>query len=137
MATTLQIVNGDVVETDDGQFATVSGPDCIKQCIGESLTIQTQPNGFGAGLVSLVGQVPQDELAMQMLVVNNVTNNFRTIRLLQKIPDRTPRATNEIVSGSVIVSSQVDPKNPRRYAYSAKILTESGLAFSAKGQIPF
>lgn len=135
MAITLKITNGDVVENDDGQFATISGIDCTKQCIAESLMIETQPNGFGAGLTSLVGRVPTDELAMQMLVNNNVGRNFNNMRILQKLPDRVPQVANEIISSSTVISLQRDQTNPRRYAYKVKIVTEAGVGLVASGQI--
>lgn len=99
MSRTMQVVNGDwVLDRRTGRPVTVSGRDKLRQDIGESLTVATQPTGFGAGLDALIGQ-DVDPAGFRIEVQRAIRD---AVRALQRLQDRylsDQRPANERVAG--------------------------------------
>lgn len=57
MTQTFQVANGDwVIDRRTGRPTLISDRPKLRQDLHECLTVETQPNGFGAGLDGLIGQ---------------------------------------------------------------------------------
>jgi hypothetical protein len=134
MSTTLKISSGDiVVGATTGRPQTISNRDVLKQHIVEDLSIETLSNGFGAGIESLVGSVPRDTMAMQVLLDTRIASSIEALRRLQT--QGVTRAADELVTKSTMTTVRVDQNDPRIYRYSTHIKTVAGQSLAINGNI--
>jgi len=76
MSKTFQITNGDVLLDDrNGRPIEVEGRLKTRQDIGEMLSIETKYDGFGAGLIELIGIViPLGGFALRAEIQRRIQN---------------------------------------------------------------
>jgi len=83
MTQTFQVSNGDwVLDKRTGRPVLISGRTKLRQDIRELLSIETQPNGFGAGLDGLIGQ-DVDPVGFKTEVQRSIRNAVLAMQRLQ------------------------------------------------------
>lgn len=83
MTQTIQIANGDwVIDRRTGRPTLISGRTKLRQDVRELLSIETLPNGFGAGLDELVGQ-DVDPVGFKTEVQRAIRNAVLAMQRLQ------------------------------------------------------
>lgn len=135
MATTFLIVDGDwVLDQSTGRPMTVSGPDKTKQDFGELLAIEIQPGGFGAGLVSLVGEVPENPLDVSFQVTSRITDAVNRWISLQR-RQRAILTSKEVVTRLSFNQAKVDETTKTDVRFRATVSTKSGDEITRGGVI--
>jgi hypothetical protein len=135
MALSFFIKDGDwVLDESVGRPLTVSGLAKTRQDFGELLSIETQKNGFGANIVSLVGEVPESPDSVAFEVMRSISAAVeRWIGLQQR--QRIVLAKNETVSRLVFNQARVDETDPTSVMFRASIFTKSGDELARSGLI--
>jgi hypothetical protein len=127
MAQTFLIQNGDwVVSSASGRPIVISGPEKTKQDIKEFFEIDIQPNGFGAGITSLVGMVAKTGSDMSGLIDRQITDGIAHFRSIQIADVNTPRTADERIFGVTNIRASQDRSDPTKYTFGANVVTESG-----------
>lgn len=98
MTQTFQVSNGDwVLDKRTGRPTLISGRTKLRQDIRELLSIETQPNGFGAGLDDLIGQ-DVDPAGFKTEVQRAIRNAVLAMQRLQDQFLASRRAASERVA---------------------------------------
>lgn len=133
MTTTFKIKNGDVVRDESsGRPITISGAEKLSQDLKEAAGILIQPNGFGFGLVSVLGKV-EDPIALRVEISRLIRDGIASIQRLQERYHRNDRSSSEKISR--LVNVVVMPLRPSgsleisktTYAYRFDVLTQKGV----------
>lgn len=122
---TLQIQGGDVVVGGDGRPIEITGAEKLQQDILEDLLVGTLPNGYGAGLGDLIGQIHGPVSTSITFKVVSALEAYQYMQSLQPYvaPEETLKSivdvTSKRISGShtdyqfEVVIRSGDPKgNP-------------------------
>ena len=135
MATTFLIVDGDwVLDQSIGRPMTVKGPAKVRQEFGELLSIETHPSGFGASLINLVGEVPENPLDVSFQVTSRVTDAVnRWISLQRK--QRSILTAEEVVSRLSFNQAKVDETTKTDVRFRSSIMTKAGDEITRGGVI--
>lgn len=135
MALTFFIKGGDwVVDAATGRPLTASGTAKARQDFGELLGIETQTNGFGAGIIDLVGSVPHSPDVIAFTVMERISAAVdRWIGLQRRL--RAVLAKNETVAKLVFNQARVDDTDPTAVIFRAAILTKAGEEVARGGTI--
>lgn len=94
---TFLIQNGDIVIGASGQPTMVNASAKLRQDVQENLSIETQRDGFGAGLDGLIG-VLGDEFSLRAEVARRVRASIGVMIELQNRFHRAQRVTMERIS---------------------------------------
>lgn len=98
MTQTFQIVNGDVVlSSATGRPLMVTGNAKLRQDLQEAGTIETQPNGFGFGLQSIIGLVG-DSVSLKVEISRRIRDGITSMIRLQQQVQRAQRTSDEIIA---------------------------------------
>lgn len=135
MAKTFLIVGGDwVIDQATGRHIMIEEKPKTRQDFGELLSIETQRNGFGAGLVGLVGEVPENPLALSLSIMERVGEAVaRWIGLQRK--QRNILSPEETVTRLVANQAKTEEQDKTRVIFRAAILTQSGDEIARGGVI--
>lgn len=135
MASTFKMSNGDVrISAMSGRPTLVSGLQKTRQDVHEMLTIDTLPNGFGAGIISSVGVTapsPQILVNLTKMRISRAIDNLRTIRLAR----RHVHGPDEIVVK--VEQLHVAPAfgNPKEIEFSVRLRTAAGDVAGVSGKV--
>ena len=101
MTKTFQITDGDVLLDDrNGRPIEVEGRIKARQDIDEMLSIETKYDGFGAGLIELVGMiVPLGGFALRAEIQRRIQNAIVVVQSLQNRYQRSKRTRDEMIYG--------------------------------------
>lgn len=133
MTWTFQIRNGDVIRDEStGRPIEISDRNKLSQDLQEAGSILTQPNGFGFGLVSALGQV-EDPIAFRVEISRLIRDGVANIQRLQEQYHRSQRSKSEKIARLAKVT--VMPLRPAgsleisktNYAYRFDVLTQKGV----------
>jgi len=135
MALSLFIKNGDwVVDDATGRPLTISGLAKTRQDFSELLSIETQANGFGASIVSLVGSVPDSPEMVAFSVMERISAAVdRWIGIQRRI--RAVLAKNETVARLAFNQARIDDSDPTTVIFRAAITTKAGEEIARGGSI--
>jgi len=104
MTQTFKMFQGDVIiDVRTGRPTLIADKDKLSQDLGENLNIETQPNGFGASLDSMVGLVG-DPLALRAELSRRVRTSVRAMQTLQQRYHRGARPANERIADIANIS---------------------------------
>lgn len=139
MSRTFKIVNGDCVYDQSGRPTTISDKPKLSQDLAEMLAIETQPNGFGAGIVSLIGTEDGGlhdglDANMEFAIRDKLevaTNRFIAIQR-QNLKNRP---TTEQLKGLDFLQVQVSATDPSLFGWQASFSTVDGKFLTKKGTI--
>jgi len=135
MALTIYMKNGDwVLDDSTGRPLTVSGLAKAKQDFRELLSIETQANGFGAGIIALVGAVPDHPDVTAFTIMERISTAVDRWMGLQKRL-RATLAKNETVAKLVFNQARVDDADPTSVIFRAAIRTVAGEEIANGGTI--
>lgn len=125
MAQTFLVKNGDVVlDRANGRPAMISGLDKTVQDFNELLSIETQSNGFGANIITLVGFVPESPLDVSFKIMERINVAVTRWIALQK-KQRAVRTDDEIVTRLIANQALVDQSDQSRVTFRAGVLVRS------------
>ena len=101
MTKTFQITDGDVLLDDrNGRPIEVEGRIKTRQDIDEMLSIETKYDGFGAGLIELVGMIaPLGGFALRAEIQRRIQNAIVVVQSLQNRYQRSKRTRDEMIYG--------------------------------------
>jgi hypothetical protein len=121
MSQTFRIVNGDWVISPAGTTELVSDLPKLGQDFSELLTINPMPNGFGAGLESVIGTVgvPTTIAAALDSRIRSAIQRWQVLQQRQ----RAVRSLRERVAGIATLRVQ-PPVEKVNYAFSVAINSE-------------
>jgi hypothetical protein len=126
MAKTFLIVGGDVVtDKSTGRNHMIEGAQKARQDFGELLSIEVQSNGFGGGLVTLVGSVPDSPTSMAFQVMQRITSAVNRWIGLQRL-QRAILSDEEVVSRLTFNQARVDDDDQTQVVFRTAILTKAG-----------
>lgn len=126
MAKTFMVQNGDVViDQATGRPIMVTERDKTRQDLGELLAIEIQDNGFGAGIIGLVGDVPRNPYDLAFRIMSAVTSAVnRWIVLLRE--QRANRSDEEIVTRTSFNQAKVDEETRTKVNFRVDVETRAG-----------
>lgn len=135
MASTFRIADGDwLVDESLGRPMLISGKAKTKQDFNELLAIEVQPYGFGAGIVDLIGQVPDNLLAIPfdvMRLVNDAVTRWIGLQRRQ----RSILTDEEVIVTLSFNQAVVDQTDQTTIRFRAAITTRAGEEFARSGSI--
>ena len=101
MTMTFEIANGDVVlDIQNGQPKEVTGNIKTRQDLKEVLSIETKYDGFGAGLVDIVGTLmPLGGFSLRAEITRRIRGTISVMQSLQNEFQRRYRTDDEIIYG--------------------------------------
>lgn len=135
---TFKIVNGDVVYDTAGQPKLVEDTEKLRQDWREVLSIETQENGYGAGLDSLMGELTNDTQRLesfQVMVHQKIIKAVERWKYLQRISRRGCRTNKELVNKIGTLRVWQDPTTPIVYRFRAGVLSENFILVQATGTL--
>jgi hypothetical protein len=137
MSTTFLIQNGDAVYDVSGRPQTIADNQKVRQDIAEFLSVEVQPSGFGAGIVSLIdtdsgglsdGANANIDFAIRDYITSGTT---RFIGLQRK--NLKNRPTNEQISGLDFCTATQSATDPTLYIWQAAFSTLDGAFITKTG----
>lgn len=133
MSRTYQIVNGDMHYGGNGGVLTVTGHDKARQDVALSLAASQQPDGYGFGLVDLVG-ADLEPFMGEFELRRRIMDGFDRLKQLQQssIINRTP---DELFVEVVNLAVQRQRTDPRVYRWALDVRTVSGTVKQLKGSV--
>lgn len=137
MAKTFLILNGDIAYDTAGAPKTVEGKVKTRQDLGEMLAIETQPDGFGAGIANIIDQQSFDDgmdTNLEFMIRERLSDaSQRFIALQQRsLSNRVPA---EIVARVVNVDAGASETDPRVYRWRIDFQTQDNLYSTLRGRI--
>lgn len=134
MTSTFFIKDGDVVLDNRGQPKLVADGPKLAQDLRECFAIETQTNGFGAGLESMIGLLG-DEFSLRAELGRKVNASMENLKALQNRTHKAARPPQERIARvkSVRVSSVADKKTTALFHVS--VSTASNEVVSAGGAL--
>jgi len=93
MSETLKVTNGDIVFTkESGTLSLVSDRQKLSQDLLNILSVEINPDiGWGAGLQSLIGQVPHNQNFAKLLITQRIADAVGSLQDFQNLrPGITP-----------------------------------------------
>lgn len=99
MSSTIKIENGDwAINKINGRPLLVSDNKALEQNLSEFLSIDTQPNGFGAGLDQLIGLIPYGDAIVANFIDSKIADGLTIFVMLQQSEHRIIRSSVEMLS---------------------------------------
>lgn len=137
MAKTFLIVNGDVVKDTSGTPKMIEGKPKTRQDLGEMLAIETQSDGFGAGIASIIDQQAFDDgmdTNLEFMIRQRLTDAAQRFITMQRrsTSNRTPA---EIVARVVNLDAGKSDTDPRMYRWRIDFQTQDNLYSTLRGKI--
>jgi hypothetical protein len=136
MSKTFLMTNGDV-SYGGGQVKTISDGPKLSQDLLEMLSINTQPDGFGAGIVTLLGQSAQISDGkyqnIEFSVRDRLTSGCNRFVSLQR-QNLTNRPTNELISSILNLQVAQSTDDPTTYFWRIDFQTYAGQQQSLQGR---
>ena len=135
MAISIYIKNGDwVLDEATGRPLTISGLAKTRQDFGEMLSLETQTNGFGAGISNLIGAVPENPQSVAFTIMSRISSAVeRWINLQRRL--RVVLAKDETVAKLTFNQARVDDTDPTTVIFRAAINTIAGDEVARGGAI--
>lgn len=126
MTTTLKVYNGDVLlNQSNGQYEFMSDKVKLSQDVRCLLLIEPQTdNGFGAGLDSMIGELPSDELGPDNINFElgfRLRSAFKQMKSLQRLVQFGQRPLNELVDRIILVRASPDRIDRTMYRFIVSI----------------
>lgn len=135
MASTFRIADGDwLIDESLGRPILISGKNKIRQDFNELLSIDVQPYGFGAGIVDLIGQVPDNLLAIPfdvMRLINDAVVRWIGLQRLQ----RSILTDEEVIVTLSFNQAVVDQTDQTTVRFRAAVTTRAGEDLARSGSI--
>jgi hypothetical protein len=136
MSQTFLIKNGDVMISNmSGTPHMIVGKEALRQDLLEDLSINTLPNGYGAGIPALVGYVPYDTMPFTMDIDKLIRSSIDTMQALQNSIQSIYRPTDEQIAGISFLRVFQHPTDPRVYLYYVNVDTVAGVQLKVSGNI--
>lgn len=139
MTTTFKIVDGDVVlDRRSGRPVLLADKEKLRQDIGEALSVETQPSGFGAGLIEIVGST-MTAFALQAEIGRRAQSAIRAMQILQQQRHWDQRPDDERILGIAQISSNrvTDQKtgdlSKTDFVFKVDVVTVAGSTVSITG----
>jgi hypothetical protein len=140
MSQTFKIQNGDCVLDQSGSVVMVADLPKLRQDLSELFSVSILDNGFGAGLVDLIGAVDgfDDGYAanIEFTLRERLEAGLKRLMTLQRrsLQNMPPEET---ITGIGQLDVQRDPTNPTVYRWKATIKTLAGdVSRSGKLSLP-
>lgn len=138
MASTFTIKNGDIVYNASGSIQMVSGKDKTRQDLSEMLAIDTQSDGFGAGLAEVL-EHHQDyddglDANVEFLIRERLSAASARFIAMQK-RSANNRVPSEIIARVVNIDVSRDSTDPRTYRWRIDFQTQDQLYSTLRGRI--
>jgi hypothetical protein len=134
---TFLIVNGDVVIGPGGLQMIADGPK-VRQDLGEMLSVATQNDGFGAGIVNLVGTTFGSDNGLyqnvESVLRDRLTSASQRFMALQR-KNYSNRPTTEIVRSIENIEVAQATDDPTAYFWRIDYLTLDGQARNLQGRV--
>jgi hypothetical protein len=135
---TFLIVNGDVVMANGRPTMLSDGRKKVRQDLGEMLSINTQPDGMGAGIISLLGSAEQSNSGSYQNIdfalrdrLTSGTNRFMSLQ--QK--SITNRPTNELIQKIINLETSQSMDDPTTYFWRVDYQTFDGATQTLSGRV--
>lgn len=137
MTQTFRITNGDwTIDKRSGRPLLIADGDKLRQDLREDLTIERQPNGFGAGLEQIVGTVA-DAFTILTLIQQRIQDSVTTMARLQDQTQRLQRPAAERIRNitrlNVYPVAQGGGALQTGYAFQLAVATVAGTTSSVSG----
>lgn len=127
MSNTFHISDGDVIiSSNTGRPTLISDGKKLKQDLAEFFLIQVLPNGFGAGIDTMIGLVDVSPEVFVSMVNRQIREGFNAFLELQNADLRIPRPTNERLVAMTYLIVEKDKTDPTRFWFRANFSTEDG-----------
>lgn len=137
MAKTFLILNGDIAYDTAGSPKTVEGKTKTRQDLGEMLAIETQPDGFGAGIASIIDKQSFDDgmdTNLEFLIRERLSDASQRFIELQR-RSSSNRVPAEIVARVVNIDAGKSETDPRMYRWRIDFQTQDNLYSTLRGKI--
>jgi|SRR5579872_922959 len=149
MSQTFLVQNGDVIQTPQGQVAILSSPTAtnginlpqnqkIRQDLSEGLSVEIQPDGFGAGIVNMVGSNFESDDGSSSNIdfalrdrLTSFANRF--IALQKRNVSNRPR--NEIIAKVSNIETLQSQDDPTTYFWVIEFVTYDGQIQPLRGRV--
>lgn len=137
MAKTFLILNSDVVNDTAGTPKTIEGKPKTRQDLGEMLAIETQSDGFGAGIASIIDKQSFDDgmdTNLEFLIRERLSSAADRFIAMQR-RSTSNRVPAEIVARVVNVDAGASDVDPRTYRWRIDFQTQDNLYSTLRGKI--
>jgi hypothetical protein len=137
MASTFLIADGDISYSAAGSPNMVDGKTKTRQDLGEMLAIDTQPDGFGAGIIRIIDLNDLDDglnANLELRVRQRLSDAARRFIALQR-GSTSNRVPSEIVARVVNLDVGQSQADPRTYRWRIDFQTQDGLYSTLRGKI--
>ena len=140
MTRTFRVLNGDVVlNPSNGQVSMVSDGVKLKQDLRELLLIETQTDtGFGAGLDSIIGQLPSDELSpgsINFSFGRLLRSSFQRFQSLQRTSQFGKRPLLELADKLIYVQAAPSRTDPTKFRFKVTVSSMAGTQTTLGGTL--
>lgn len=137
MAKTFLISNGDVAYDTAGSPKTIEGKPKTRQDLGEMLAIETQPDGFGAGIANIIDNQSFDDgmdTNVEFMIRERLSDAAQRFISLQR-RSVSNRSAAEIVARVVNLDVGRSETDPRMYRWRIDFQTQDNLYSTLRGKI--
>lgn len=140
MSQTFLVTNGDISYGVNGAAQMVSEKPKTRQDVGEMLTISIQPNGFGAGIVDLIGQLSggmEDGISsnIEFLLREKIEEATERLRQLQRLNNVRNRPYTEQIRSLRYLNVQQMATSKTSFLWNAAFETVDGRLQFLRGRI--
>ena len=137
MSKTFLVSNGDISYDTSGSPKTIVGKAKLRQDLGEMLAVETQADGFGAGIINLVAYQSNDDgmdSNMPLLLNERLTEaSSRFVRMQQQ--SLTNRTAQETIRNILYIDASVNPTDPTMYVWRIDYETVDGSVRTLNGRL--
>lgn len=137
MSKTFLVSNGDISYDTSGSPKTIVGKVKLRQDLGEMLAVETQADGFGAGIINLVAYQSNDDgmdSNMPLLLNERLTEaSSRFVRMQQQ--SLTNRTAQETIRNILYIDASVNPTDPTMYVWRIDYETVDGSVRTLNGRL--
>jgi len=135
MAKTFLIKDGDwVVDQATGRPIMIDGKSKTRQDLGEILSIEVQDNGWGAGILDLIGEVPDSPASVAFTVMERVRDAVNRWMGLQR-RQRAALTSDEVIVDLSYNQAVVDVTDPTKVVFRVGVTTRTGAEIARGGTI--
>jgi len=139
LSTTFLVTNGDVVINPSGRPTLIQDAQKVRQDLAEMILIETQPNGFGASLISIIGHESGDihdgiSANIEFLIRDRITDATSRFINLQR-NNLTIRPLSEQLIGLNALEVAPSASSPTKYIWMAAWETALHKFVTHKGKV--